>query len=110
MQETEWAALNALGDTYLSLGDLDTAEQVLRQAANLAVKHESPRFTARGQEGLAHCASARGDDATAKHHWSEALKVYPGGVMDPVGARRHLAAPDSSTETCWRCSLMPEQD
>jgi len=110
MQETEWAALNALGDTYLSLGDLETAEQVLRQAADLAVKHESPRFTARGHEGLAHCASARGDDTKAKHHWAEALKVYPGGVMDPAGARRHLAAPDSSTETCWRCSLMPDQD
>jgi len=99
----EAETLNALGDTYLALGDIETAEQVYDKASEIAVMHKSPRHIAQSHEGRAHVMSARGDLEAARENWKQALAVHPGGVADAIGARRHLAAPEYGSETCWRC-------
>jgi DNA-binding SARP family transcriptional activator/tetratricopeptide (TPR) repeat protein len=101
--ELEGDALNALGDTYLGLGDLETADTVFDQVNTLGLRYGSPRYVARADEGRAHTAAARGDVATAEAYWRKALATHPGGVVDAAGARRHLAAPGSGA-TCWRCA------
>lgn len=104
--DMEGDALNALADTYLSLGDLETAEQVLDQARILGAEHDSPRYAARADEGQAHIAAARGDFEAAEEYWRRSLAVYPGGVVDAVAARRHLASRGAGGDTCWRCVLV----
>lgn len=103
MYDAEVDALNALLDTYLALGDIETAEQLGEQARALAVRFKSARHTALSDDGLAHIHSARGDPEAARKYWGQALATYPGGGVDSIAARRHLVAPGYGAETCWRC-------
>jgi DNA-binding SARP family transcriptional activator/tetratricopeptide (TPR) repeat protein len=105
LYDVEGDALGALGDTYLSLGDPDTAAQVHDGVRAIGDVRDSARYRARAHEGQAHVAAARGDGDAAARHWSRALAVYPGGVVDAAGARRHLAARSEGEVACWRCSL-----
>ncbi len=103
--EGESEALEALGDTYLVMGDTRVAEEIFDQAGKVAAEHGSARYMARCREGQAHVASSRGEFDKARELWAEALETNPGGVIHVAGARLHLAAADPSSVTCWRCVL-----
>ena len=103
--QLESEALGAIGDTHLSLGDLESAERSFTQVESIGLAYASERYVAQAHEGMAHVALARLDIAKAKDHWAKALAVYPGGVVDAAAARRHLKAEDPSSEPCWRCRL-----
>jgi tetratricopeptide (TPR) repeat protein len=105
--DVESDALGAIGDAHLALGDLAAAQQVYDQAYDIAASRDSARYIARAHEGHAHVAAANGDLAAAQDHWRRALLTFPGGVADPVAARRHLADP---TATCWRCRTQTGQE
>lgn len=103
MEDAEGEALNALGDVYVSLGELELAQQVFGQAQTSAT---SVRYTAKALEGLAHVAMARGDAESARELWSKACETFPAGIGDLAGARRHLDADESVPgATCWRCGV-----
>ncbi|WP_344665003.1 AfsR/SARP family transcriptional regulator [Catenulispora yoronensis] len=101
--QIEGDALNAIGDTHISLGDLTSAERSYAQVESIGVGYSSERYIARAHEGMAHVALARFNTAKAKDHWRKALAVHPGGVIDAAAARRHLEADDPSSVQCWRC-------
>jgi tetratricopeptide (TPR) repeat protein len=101
--QLEGDALNAIGDTHISLEDLESAERSFSQVETIGLTYSSERYVARAHEGMAHVALSRLDIATAKDHWGKALAVYPGGVIDAAAARRHMEAEDPSSEPCWRC-------
>ncbi len=103
--QLEGDALNAIGDTHVSLGDLESAEQSYARVESLGLLYSSQRYVARAHEGFAHVALARHDIAKAKDHWRKALAVYPGGVVDAAAASRHLEADDPRSERCWRCKF-----
>lgn len=103
LYDLEGDVLNAIGDAYLSLGHLDTAERLFGQARRLAETYGSARYLARADEGQAHILSARGDLTAARDLWRRALATYPGGVVNPPEARRHLDDPARTAHTCWRC-------
>ncbi|WP_269664897.1 AfsR/SARP family transcriptional regulator [Streptacidiphilus rugosus] len=104
--DLEGDSLNALGDTYLSLGDLDSAENIFIQAGSIAQERNSERYLARAREGLAHTAAARGDLLVGRYLWHEALRAHPGGVVDAAAARGHLDAAHPADSPCWRCALV----
>ena len=103
--DAEAQALCALGDVHACTGGLETAEQIYRQCLEAARSRGSARHAARAHEGLAHLESLRGNLPNAESHWREALAVTPGGVVDPAGVERHLAAPHMGGAACWRCDV-----
>ncbi|WP_370349595.1 BTAD domain-containing putative transcriptional regulator [Catenulispora sp. EB89] len=103
--QLESEALNVIGDTHLSLGDVESAERSFVQVESIGLSFGSERYVAQAHEGMAHAALARLEIAQAKDHWREALAIHPGGVIDAAAARRHLEAEDPSSEPCWRCRL-----
>jgi tetratricopeptide (TPR) repeat protein/DNA-binding SARP family transcriptional activator len=104
LRDFEGDALNALGDVYLGIGDIGAARSVFQNASSLAAGHDSHRYESRAEEGLAHVALAYGDVRAAEAHWIKALTTCPGGVVDALDSRQHLAAiEDGRRHNCWRC-------
>ncbi len=106
MYDTEGDALNALGDTRLAAGNVENAGKICDLASELANRFKSARYIARSDELRAHIFSATGDIEAARTNWEQALAVYPGGVVDVAGARRHKVAPEYGKRSCWRCAFM----
>jgi tetratricopeptide (TPR) repeat protein len=102
--EIECMALNTLGETFVSLADLVTAEQVFAEAQAAAERGRHAAQAARAQEGFAHLSLIRGDEAKARTHWEQALRDYPAGLSAANDVRRHLEALGRTSITCLRCS------
>lgn len=62
------AVLNAMGDYYLHVADLDAAEHVLQESRQLAREIEAQEYVALGSYGLGKVMEGRGQ-------WGEALKL-----------------------------------
>ncbi|MBS2967025.1 tetratricopeptide repeat protein [Actinocrinis puniceicyclus] len=70
LQEAEIQALNSIGDAYLSVRDLDTAQQIYEQALLTSQSLGSVRLIAWSREGIAHVSSAYGNTKAAADLWA----------------------------------------
>ncbi len=102
--EIECMALNTLGETFVSLADLATAEQVFGEAQAAAERGRHAAQAARAQEGFAHISLIRGDEETARKHWEQALRDYPADMGAADDVRWHLEALGGPSVTCLRCA------
>ncbi|WP_205303319.1 AfsR/SARP family transcriptional regulator [Nonomuraea montanisoli] len=108
LYDLECDAMNALGDSLVSRGELSAGESVFNQARQLAAQHSLTRFMARAQEGLAHVMAARGLVEEARELWSLALDTFPPGVFDAESSRIHLGAAGVDPVHCRRCRIHRE--
>lgn len=107
--DVEADALSSLGDTYLSLGEADLADELFEQVGRLGTKYNSARYVARADEGHAHVLLFRRRPVDARRYWARALNTYPGGVEYAHEARQHLMAGEGDEVTCWRCAVVTEK-
>ncbi|MEV4314729.1 BTAD domain-containing putative transcriptional regulator [Actinocrispum sp. NPDC049592] len=98
--DVECAALNCLGETYLTLGDVEMAADLHQRAEALATSRDFTLEIARAVEGQAHVALRRGELAKARGLWERALALYPERLADEAHARSHLVAEDARCERC----------
>ncbi|RKT54235.1 AfsR/SARP family transcriptional regulator [Saccharothrix australiensis] len=103
LRTIECEALNCVGEAALAGGDPDCAEQIFEQAVGHAERYRLMRYKARGFDGLAHVALARGNRVDAARLWREAVNLYPEGMADAEFARAHLSRPDLGG-VCFRCA------
>lgn len=105
--QMECEALIALGDSMLATGKLDSADQLFHQA-QLKCRAFSLRHTEGSSlEGLAHVALARGRVNEARSHWADAVQLYPSGLAEIAGIRRHLESLGTGGKVFGHCPRCP---
>lgn len=104
--EMECDALTAIGDTFLSTGDLRHARDTYQNANALADQHGLILCRGRIQEGLAHIHYAEGDLPSARAAWEHCLELYPKGAGELERVERHLDGLNDGDTVCVRCEVL----
>ncbi len=76
--------LNNLGLAHVTIGDFESAVQVLDECRAEAIMTDDTRMEAYAIATLGDCRLAQGDPVTARVHYEDALRRTAQGVLDPT--------------------------
>jgi tetratricopeptide (TPR) repeat protein len=106
LRKVECEALAVLGEATCALGEFESAWQIYERAREYSRTYGFRRYTARSFEGFAHIEWQNGRLGEARTWWKQAVDLHPDEIIEAAYARRHLAALDDPTITCFRCALL----